>query len=162
MSTGGSITHAQFKKYQLDHLIDVILDAGGDPDHVAGQVSDLYPTDNVQDYINITEMDLSALTLAKSNNIDALTLPCVLKRRILSTKGFWQNWGDNSTRDWTMLSLDNFEEYLVTDSGPNALLQTTTAPTTATDVMAITNAISAAILAKPPTSHVDLLMKNKG
>ena len=93
MSTGGSITRAQFKKYQLDHLIDVILDAGGDPDHAAHRVADLYPTDNVQDYINITEMDLSALTLTKSNNIDGLTLPSALKRRILSTKGFWQNWG---------------------------------------------------------------------
>ena len=29
------MTCAQFKKYQLDHLIDVILDAGGDPDHAA-------------------------------------------------------------------------------------------------------------------------------
>ena len=35
MSTGGSVARAQFKKYQLDHLIDVILDAGGDPDHAA-------------------------------------------------------------------------------------------------------------------------------
>ena len=162
MSTGGSITHTQFKEYQLDHLIDVILDAGGDPDHAAEHVADLYPTDNVQDYINITEMDLSALTLTKSNNIDGLTLPSALKRRILSTKGFWQNWGDNSMQDWTVLSLDNFEEYLVTNSGPNALLQTTTAPTTAMDVMAITNAVSVAMLAKPPTSCIDLFNKNKG
>ena len=43
MSTGGSIAHAQFKKYQLGHLIDVILDAGGDPDHAARWVADLYP-----------------------------------------------------------------------------------------------------------------------
>ena len=162
MLTGGSIAHAQFKKYQLDHLLDVILDAGGDPDHAARWVADLYPTDNVQDYINITEMDFSALTLTKSNNIDVLTLPSALKRRILSTKGFWQNWGDNSTRDWTMLSLDNFEEYLVTNSRPNASLQTTTAPTTATDVTAITNAISTAMLVKPLTGRVDLFMKNKG
>ena len=35
MSTGGSITRALLKKSQLDHLIDVILDAGGDPDHAA-------------------------------------------------------------------------------------------------------------------------------
>ena len=61
-----------------------------------------------------------------------------------------------------MLGLDNFEEYLVTDSGPNASLQTTTAPTTATDVTAITNAVTAAMLAKPPTSRADLFMKNKG
>ena len=113
MSTGGFITHARFKKYQLDHLIDVILDAGGDPDHAARWVADLYPTNNVQDYINITEMDLNAMTLTKSNNTDALTLPNALKRRILSTKGFWQNWGDNSTRDWTILSMDDFEEYMV-------------------------------------------------
>ena len=35
MSTGGSMTHAQFKKIQLDHLINEILEAGGDPDHEA-------------------------------------------------------------------------------------------------------------------------------
>ena len=162
MLTGGSITHAQFKKYQLDHLIDVILDAGGDPDHAAQWVADLYPTNNVQDYINITEMDLNAMTLTKSSNTDALTLPSALKRRILSTKGFWQNWGDNSTRDWTILSLDDFEEYMVTNSRPNASLQTMTVPTTAMDVTPITNTISSAMLVKPPPSHVDLFMKNKG
>ena len=81
------------QEIQLDHLIDVTLDAGGHPDHAARRVADLYPTDNVQDYINMTEMDLSAMTLTKSNNTDALTLPSALKRRILSTKGFWQNWG---------------------------------------------------------------------
>ena len=102
------------------------------------------------------------MTLTKSNNTDALTLPCALKRRILSTKGFWQNWGDNSTRDWTILSLDDFEEYLVTDSRPNASLQTTTVPTTAMDVTTISNAISTAMLVKPPPSCVDLFMKNKG
>ena len=107
-------------------------------------------------------MDLSALTLTKSNNIDGLTLPSALKRKILSTKGFSQNWGEHSTRDWTVLSLDDLEDYLVTDSRPNASLQTTTAPTTAMDAMAISNAVSAAMLAKPPTSRVDLFMKNTG
>ena len=102
------------------------------------------------------------MTLTKSNNTDTLTLPSALRRRILSTKGFWQNSGDNSTRDWTVLSLDDFEEYLVTDSRPNASLQTMTVPTTATDVTTITNAVSTAMLAKPHPSHVDLFMKNKG
>ena len=139
----------------------MIFDAGGDPDHAAQRIADLYPTDNVQDYINISEMDLSTLTLTKSNNIDTLTLPSALKRRILSTKGFWQNWGDNTTWDWTVLSLDDFEEYMVTDSRPNASLQATTAPTTATDITAITNAVTAAMLAKPPTSRADLFMKIK-
>ena len=60
------------------------------------------------------------------------------------------------------MSLDDFEGYLVTNSRPNASLQTTTVPTTATDVTAVTNAISAAMLVKPPPSRVDLFMKNKG
>ena len=33
MSTGGSMTHPAFKKSQLDHLINVILETAGDPDH---------------------------------------------------------------------------------------------------------------------------------
>ena len=43
MSSGGSTTHAAFKKTQLDHVafkktqldhvIDIILEAGGDPNH---------------------------------------------------------------------------------------------------------------------------------
>ena len=37
-----------------------------------------------------------------------------------------------------------------------------TVPTTAMDVTPITNTISAAMLAKPPPSRVDLFMKNKG
>ena len=35
MNTGSSITYAQFKKAQLDHMIDVILEADRDPDHAA-------------------------------------------------------------------------------------------------------------------------------
>ena len=35
MNTGSSITCAQFKKSQLYHMIDVILEAGGDQDHAA-------------------------------------------------------------------------------------------------------------------------------
>ena len=33
MSTGGSMACAAFKKLQLDHVIDVILEAQGDPDN---------------------------------------------------------------------------------------------------------------------------------
>ena len=61
-----------------------------------------------------------------------------------------------------MLGLDDFEEYLGSDTRPNTLLQTTTAPTIATDVTAITNDVSVAMLTKPPTSCIDLFMKNKG
>ena len=35
MSTGGSMSCAQFKKIQLDHLINEILEARGNPNHAA-------------------------------------------------------------------------------------------------------------------------------
>ena len=71
----------------------------------------------------------------------------------------------NTTKDWTVLDIDNFEEYLMMDSGPQAPSATPTptiASGTAFDVMAITNAVSAAMLAKPPTTCSDIFMQNKG
>ena len=89
---------------------------------------------------------------------------------------FWQCWGDNTMKDWSGLTVDTFKEYLMTSAGPQ--VPSTTAPglvtTTATtpppvaptpapvDVMAITKAISAAMLVKSPASKTDIFMKNKG
>ena len=61
----------------------------------------------------------------------------------------------------------NFEEYLSTAPGPN---MTATAaapvpaltPTTTMDVTTITNALSPALLTKPPSSCTDIFLKNKG
>ena len=74
---------------------------------------------------------------------------------------------------WTSLTIDDFEEYLLTDSGPNLtstpttgtsppLASTTTPTPSPVDVTAITTTLSAAMLAKPPSSCTDLFMKNKG
>ena len=49
MSTSGSMTRTAFKKTQLDHVIDVILETVGDPDHAYHRIADQYPTDNVED-----------------------------------------------------------------------------------------------------------------
>ena len=122
MSTRGSMTRAQFKKAQLDHLVDVILEAGGDIDHAARRIADTYPTDNVHDYTNIDRTELDAMNLTKSSNTDPVPISNALKKRILALKGFWQCWGDNSTQDWTTLTIDNFEEYLLMDTGPNVTL----------------------------------------
>ena len=46
MSTGGSVTRANFKKRQLDHLIDVILEANGDDDHPTRRIADEYHATN--------------------------------------------------------------------------------------------------------------------
>ena len=64
------------------------------------------------------------------------------------------------------LTVDNFEEYLHTDSGPQLPVPAKTGPVatapSAPDVTAITNAVSAAMLANPPTSRAGIFMKNKG
>ena len=67
--------------------------------------------------------------------------------------------------DWTTLSLRNFEEYLVTDSGPvttPAATTLTVAATAPVDVPAITSTVTTAMLARAPTSCIDMFLKNKG
>ena len=90
------MTCAQFKKVQLDHLIDVILEAGGDVNHAARRIANDYPTDNVQDYMNIEQSELDNMNLTKSSNNDTVNILNPLKKRILSLKGFWKCWGDPS------------------------------------------------------------------
>ena len=163
----GFVTHSTFKKAQLDHLIDVILEAEYDPDHACRCLADQYPVDNVQDYINITQDELDTIELTKSDSNDPVLHSNATKKRILSLKGFWRHWGNNTTKDWTVLDVDHFEEYLMTDSGPQATSGTltpasgTAASSNAFDLMALTNAVSAAMLAKPPTSHSNTFMRNK-
>ena len=165
MSSGGSTTRGAFKKAQLDHVIDIILEADRDPVHVFCQIADFYPIDNVQDYVNIDKNELDIMNLTKSTSSDPLTITHIMKKRILSLKGFWQCWGDNSTMDWTMLSPRDFEEYLVTDSGPitrPAATTPTVAATAPVDVPAITSAVTTAMLARTPTSRTDMFIKYKG
>ena len=166
MYTSGSMTRATFKKTQLDHVIDVILETAGDPDHSYRHIADQYPTDNVEEYMNLYRSELDTMILTKSTTTDTVTISNAMKKRILSLKGFWQAWGDNTTKSWTSLTVDNFEEYLCTDSGPQLSIPTTTAPAatapSAPDVTAITNTVSAAMLAKPCASRTDIFMKNKG
>ena len=95
----------------------MILEAGGDADDPARRIADDYPMTNVQDYTNLTSAEVDSMTLTKSGSTDPIVIPNALKKHILSLKGFWQCWGDNTTKDWTVLSLDDFEDYLVTDTG---------------------------------------------
>ena len=159
------MTRAAFKKTQLDHVIDIILEAGGDPDHVFHRIADFYPADNVQDYVNIDRNELDNMNLTKSTSTNPLTITHFMKKRILSLKGFWQCWGHNTTMDWTTLTLQNSEEYLVTDSDPVTTPTATTPPVGAmalVDVPAITSTVTTAMLAPTPTSRTDTFMKNKG
>ena len=169
MSTGGSVTCTYFKKRQLDHLIDVILEANGDDDHPACRIADEYHATNVQDYINIDRAELDTMELTNSDSNDVASIPNALKKRIFSLKDFWKHWGDKSTKDWTVLTVDNFDDFLMDSTGPQTqpVPTSTNPPTTGTpmtpvDVTAITSALSAAMLTKSPPSRTAIFMKNKG
>ena len=90
MSTGGSMTHAAFKKTHLGHLINFILETAGDPDHAYHHIADQYPTDNVEDYMNLDQSKLDSMNLTKSTSTDAITISNAMKKCILLLKGFWQ------------------------------------------------------------------------
>ena len=169
MSTGGSVTCANFKKRQLDHLIDVILEANSDDDHPARLIAGEYNATSVQDYINIDRTELDTMELTESDLNDVVHIPNVLKKCILSLKDFWKHWGDKSTKDWTMLTVDNFDDFLMDGTGPQTQPHptstnptTTGTPMTPVDVHAITSALSAAMLTKSPPSCTDVFMKIKG
>ena len=86
MSAVGSVTCANFKKRQLDHLIDVILEANGDDDHPACQIADEYHATNVQDYINIDRAELDTMELTNTDSSDVVHIPNALKKHILSSR----------------------------------------------------------------------------
>ena len=103
------------------------------------------------------------MIVTKTETNDPIDIPNTMKKHILALKGFWSKWGDNTTQAWTSLSAENFDEYLLTGNGPQATYDPTTSTTaTTSDISAITRAVAAAMLAKPPPSRTDLFMKNKG
>ena len=159
MSTGSSVTRANYKKRRLDHLIDVILEANGDDDHPARRIDDEYHATNVQDYINIDRTEIDTMELTDSDSNDVVHIPNALKKHILSLKDFWKHWGEKNTKDWTMLTVDNFDHFLMDATGPQAqpLPTSTNPPSTGTpmtpvDIHAITSALSATMLTKSPPS----------
>ena len=169
MSTGGSVTRANFKKTQLDHLINVILEANGDDDHPSCLIAGEYNATSVQDYINIDRTELDTMELTDLDSNDVVHIPNALTKCILSLKDFWKHWGDKSTKDWTMLTVDNFDDFLTDSTGPQTQPHptstnptTTGTPMTPVDVHAITSALSAAMLTKSPPSSTNIFMKNKG
>ena len=114
---------------------------------------------------------MSSIQWSSPRLTDPIDIPNAMKKCILALNGFWSKWGDNTIQGWTSLSADNFDKYLLTGNGQQATHDTsipipipasTSTATPTSDVTAITKAIAAAMLAKPPPSHTDLFMKNKG
>ena len=100
------------------------------------------------------------MDLTKSDSNDAVSILNALKKHIFSFKDFWKHWGDKSTKDWSVLTIDNFDDFLTDGMGPQTqpVPASTMAPitpitgttTTPMDVTAIMSALSAAMLTKPP------------
>ena len=88
MSSAGSTTRAAFKKAQLDHVIDIILEADGDPDHVFHRIADFYPVDNVQDYVNIDKNELDIMNLTKSTSNEPLTITHFIRKESCISRVF--------------------------------------------------------------------------
>ena len=134
MSTGGSMTCEQFMNMQLDYLIDVILNANGDADNAYQLIADMYPTDNVQDYINIDHCELDEMNLTKVGTSNhPVDLSNAMKKHVLALKSFWAHWGINTMKDWHTFSIDDFETFLLTSTGPSINIPPTSAappPTT--------------------------------
>ena len=103
------------------------------------------------------------MIITKTESNEPIDILNFTKKHILVLKGFWSKWGENTTQAWTSLSAKDFDEYLLTGNGPQATYDPATGTTTTTsDVSAITRAIVAAMLSKPPPSQSALFMKNKG
>ena len=114
------------------------------------------------------------MILTKVSSDDTITIPHALKKRLLSLKDFWKHWGDKTTKDWRVLTIDDFDDFLTKGSRPYSTVSpsgddttggraTSTTPTpTPIDVVAITNTVSTAMLSKPTPSRNDVFLKNKG
>ena len=176
MSSVRFLTHCTFKKAQFDQVIEILLEAGGDPDHSARHIADEYPASYVHDYINIDQNELDSVILIKVSSDDTIPIPNALKKWLLSLKNYWKHWGDKTTKDWRVLTIDGFDDFLTNGTGPYSTVSpsggyddttdghaTSTTPTpTPIDVVAITNAVSTAMLSKPPPSRNEVFLKNKG
>ena len=107
------------------------MQANGDDDQPTRRIADEYHATNVQDYINIDWSELDTMELTDSDANEVVNIPHALKKRILSLKDFWKHWGDKSTKDWNVLTADNFDDFLTDGMGPQTQpLPTSTNPTT--------------------------------
>ena len=86
------------------------------------------------------------ICFTKVKSTDLVTVTNTMKKQIPALK-VWQHWGDNTTKDQMGLMLDNFEQHLMTNSGPHSI---PTAPTALTGGMTAVAPIPAAWLISQP------------
>ena len=107
-STATPATRATARKAKLDHLLDNILEAQGDNDHVIRLIAKAQGVVSVSDFVNISESDLQNISLYDSNG----------DGKILNLSEFFIHYVDKHTHDWTAHNEFDLETFMLTGTGP--------------------------------------------
>ena len=91
-------TRAATRKAQLDHLLDMVLDAQGDKDHVVRLIANAQDVTTALDVINISEADLQNMTLKDSTGTD-VHIPGAILNKILNLSDIFIHYVDKQTHD---------------------------------------------------------------
>ena len=118
-------TRAAARKAQLDHLLDTILEAQGDSDHVVRLITNAQGVTTAADVANISEADLQKMTLKDSSGND-VRIPGAIVNKILNLSDFYIHYVDKRTHDWTPHNEFDLETFMLTGTGP--LTSTTALP----------------------------------
>ena len=173
-STTTLTTQATARKAQLDHLLDNILEAQGDNDHVIQLIAKAQGVASVSDFVNISESDLQSMSLHDSNG-DGVPIPGAITNKILNLSDFFIHYMDKCTHDWTAHNEFDLQMFILTSTGP--LTPTTPVPGPSVPPVAPTidtatiQAIAAAVgeattstisCAPKMADPLDTFLKNKG
>ena len=173
-STSTPTTRATARKAQLDHLLDNILEAQGNNDHVIRLIAKAQGVVSVSDFINISETDLQNMSLHDSNG-DDVPIPGTITNKILNLSEFFIHYIDKRTHDWTAHNEFDLETFMLTGTGPLTPTNpgsgppvSPVAPTIDTATIqaipaAVGGATTSAISHAPKTADpLDTFLKNKG
>ena len=173
-STPTPTTRATARKAQLDHLLDNILEAQGDDDHVIRLIAKAQGVVSVSDFVNISESDLQNMSLYDSNG-DGVPIPGAITNKILNLSEFFIHYIDKHTHDWTAHKEFDLETFMLTGTGPltptNPASGPSVTPVASTIDTATIQAIAAAVggattsaISRAPKTAdpLDTFLKNKG
>ena len=116
-STTTPTTWATARKAQLDHLLDNILEAQGNDDHVIRLIAKAQGVASVSDFINISESNLQNMSLHDSNG-DGVPIPGTITNKILNLSDFFIHYVDKCTHDWTAHNEFDLETFMLTSLTP--------------------------------------------
>ena len=163
-------TCAAARKAQLDHLLDTILEAQSNNDHVVHLIANAQGVTTAADVANISETDLQKMDLKDSHGTD-VHIPGAIANKILNLSDFFIHYVDKQTHDWTTHNEFDLETFMLT--GTSRLTPTTAVPNPPAPAIdfamiesiaaAISGATTTAITNAPKLVNcLETFLKNKG